>query len=226
MNFVIIIPARGGSTRIKNKNIRPLNGRPLLTHTIDNLKAGQLLAQTYVSTNDNQIALIASENGAQIITRPDDLANSTASTESALLHALEELSKKDIHPEWVMTLPPTSPFRSIDSIRDVLSMSNTCDADTDCIMSVTVNKGDFWKLKDNGFSRLFPDAPRRQQDREPLYEENSAIYMTRVSALIATQSILGAKVEPYFMDALEAVDINDPLDFDIAEAISKSRSRT
>lgn len=226
MKFVIIIPARGGSTRVKNKNIRPLNGRPLLHYSLKCLKEGALLDKTYVSTNDPKIAECAYGCNANVIDRPDTLANATASTESALLHALDVLETQNIYADWIMTLPPTSPFRTLKNIQDVISLAQNSKNDTDCIMSVTENRGDFWCLNGGRFQRLFPHAPRRQQDRDPLFEENSAIYMTRVTSLKETNSVLGHKVEPYYMDALEAIDINDPLDFEIAEAISKSKFRS
>jgi CMP-N,N'-diacetyllegionaminic acid synthase len=226
VKFVIIIPARGGSTRVKNKNIRPLNGRPLLSHTLDCLKEADLLAHTYVSTNDDQIAQVALNESVQVINRPEEFSSATASTESALMHALVELEKKSITADWIMTLPPTSPFRSVNSINNVVKMAQTCEPEVDCIMSVTENRGDFWHLKDGNFQRLFPNAPRRQQDRDPLFEENSAIYMTRVKTLKHTGSILGTKVLPYYMNTIEAIDINDPLDLDIAETISRSMEKS
>ena len=89
-------------------------------------------------------------------------------------------------------------------------------------MSVTEDRGDYWQMSDREgtISRLFADAPRRQQDRQPLYEENSAIYMTKCTALRETGSVLGKRVRGKTIDPLEAFDINTETDFRIAEAMA------
>ena len=97
---------------------------------------------------------------------------------------------------------------------------NTSD-DFDCLMSVTENRGDFWQWDGSSEpKRLFPNAARRQQDREPLYEENSAIYITSVEALQNTGSILGGNVRIRTIPQMAAYDINTEEDFLIAESIA------
>lgn len=218
MNTIIIIPARGGSKRIKNKNIALLKNKPLLNYTIDTLIEANLLPHTRVSSENYLIKQIAKKQGVQIIDRPPELASDNASTESVLLDALKQLAKVGVDPKWIMTLPPTSPFRKAKTIKLFMDKIDTINEDIDCIMSVSATKDDFWKSDDKMIlSRVLEDAPRRQQDREPLYIENSAIYITRVSSLKNYNNILGKKTLGIPLDNLQSIDINTQEDLDYAE---------
>lgn len=216
--MLVVVPARGGSKRVPRKNIALLGGRPLLAIALDAIRRAGILPETVVSTEDADIAAVARAEGCRVVDRPENLAADAAATEAVLLHALELTKSDGWQAEWVMTLPPTSPFRRAETIRDFIARARSAPEDVDCLMSVTENRGDFWRQNPAGdWQRLFPSAPRRQQEREPLYEENSAIYVTRVSALIATGSILGRKTQGIPIDVREAFDINTPADLQLAE---------
>jgi CMP-N,N'-diacetyllegionaminic acid synthase len=216
--FMAVIPARGGSKRAPRKNIRALGNRPLLAFTIAAAREAGLGDATRVSTEDAEIAETATRLGCRVLQRPDALATDTASTEGVLLHALDEAAKQGWHPKWILTLPPTSPFRRARTIRFFLERA--ADAGVDCLFSVTETRADLWRSDAAGkIARLFPDAPRRQQDRAPLYEENSAVYLTSVAALRATGSVLGKSQQAVAIDPLEGFDINSELDFAIAVAL-------
>ncbi len=116
-DFMAVIPARGGSKRAPRKNIRPLGEMPLLAYTIAAARDAGLGDATFISTEDAEIAAVAKTWGCAVIPRPDALATDAASTESVLLHALDEAAKQGWHPKWVLTLPPTSPFRRASTIR-------------------------------------------------------------------------------------------------------------
>jgi CMP-N,N'-diacetyllegionaminic acid synthase len=216
--FMAVIPARGGSKRAPRKNIRPLGNRPLLAFTIAAAREAGLGNATRVSTEDSEIAETAMRLGCSVLRRPDPLATDLASTESVLLHALDEAAKQGWRPTWILTLPPTSPFRRARTIRFFLDRA--ADAGVDCLFSVTETRADLWCRDAAGqIARLFPGAPRRQQDRAPLYEENSAVYLTSVAALYATGSVLGKSQQAVAIDPLEGFDINSELDFAIANAL-------
>jgi CMP-N,N'-diacetyllegionaminic acid synthase len=216
--FMAVIPARGGSKRAPRKNIRPLGNRPLLAYTIAAAREAGLGDATRVSTEDSEIAETAMRLGCFVVRRPDPLATDLASTESVLLHALDEAAKQGWRPTWILTLPPTSPFRRARTIRFFLDRA--ADAGVDCLFSVTETRADLWCCDAAGqIARLFPGAPRRQQDRAPLYEENSAVYLTSVAALHATGSVLGKSQRAIAIDPLEGFDINSELDFAIANAL-------
>ena len=220
--MIVIIPARGGSKRIPKKNISLLLGKPLIEYTLDAVLAADLDCPIFVSTEDDSVIEVVSKfQDIEIIKRPHSLASDDSSTESVLIHALEH-SNSDSH-EWVMTLPPTSPFRRSETINQFVQFILQQPDSQDCLMSTTANYGDFWQSKEDGsITRLFPDAPRRQQERSPLLEENSAIYLTRIAALKETSSILGNRVRNINISAIEGFDINTPEDLNIAENIAAS----
>lgn len=217
--MIIVIPARGGSKRLPHKNIHPLKGKPLMAYTLEAIAATGLNIPTYVSTDDESIAAVARVYpGVEVVMRPSEIASDNASTESVLLHVLDMLAERGHLPEWLMTLPPTSPFRTSDTICRFAECATDCASDIDCLISVTENRGDFWRMKaDGSMHRLFPDAPRRQQDRTPLWEENSAVYLSRTKALRDTGSILGRAVRGIPIPVLEGFDINNSEDMRLAE---------
>lgn len=226
--MIVVVPARGGSKRLPGKNIHPLAGRPLLEHTLSAVRKARLAFPVFVSTDDDAIAAVAHRcEGVQIIKRPVELATDSASTESVLLHVLDSLMPNGITPEWIMTIPPTSPFRKSETIRRFAEAVLAEPDAQDCLMSVTENRGDFWMTERNGLlTRLFPNAPRRQQDRTPLYEENSAIYVSKVSALRETGSILGGRVRGLVIPPIEGFDINTIDDLRLAEYIAAADMRS
>jgi CMP-N,N'-diacetyllegionaminic acid synthase len=216
----VVVPARGGSTRVPGKNLRLLAGRPLLAYTLQLVIDAGLRNRTVVSSDDNATLALAASFGIRGIERPPELATADASTESALLHALDALGAEGRGAEWVMTLPPTSPFRRAATVRELVALARADPDAHDCLMTVTEDRRDLWRMAADGrLARLFPDAPRRQQDRTPLYEENSAVYLTRVSALRATRSVLGRSVRGVVIDPIEAWDINTETDLVVAEAL-------
>jgi len=219
--MIVVIPARGGSKRVPRKNVYPLKGRPLLSYTLDALQATSLNLPTYISTDDDFIASIGRNYpGVEVVMRPPEISGDLASTESVLLHILNLLESRQQFPEWVITLPPTSPFRSASTICRFVDSAKQSEADIDCIMSVSPNYGDFWRLRDQGrMERLFPDSPRRQQEREPLYEENSAIYASRTQALRETGLIFGRAVRGIVISTRESFDINNMDDIRLAESL-------
>lgn len=217
--ILIVVPARGGSKRVPRKNITPLGGMPLLEWTLIAAKRGLPQTRLIVSTEDDEIARLTNDLGVQVIKRPVDLATDIASTEGVLLHVIDSVASDSVTPDWVMCLPPSSPFRSPDTIAKVAQHAGQDDL-IDCYFTVTESRGDFWRPAADGvWRRMEADAPRRQQDREPLYEENSAIYLTRISALRQTNFIMGSCAIGIPMDQVEATDINTPKDIQFANAL-------
>ena len=223
-DILCVIPARGGSTRVPNKNIAIVGGQPLINYTLIAAQNADVEMDIVVSTDSPDIAKVAAAKQVTVIDRPASISTGTASTESVLIHALTQSSDRGKEYSWVMTLPPTSPFRSSSTIDRFMSYFRSIGSNIDCLMTVTASLGDYWLIDESGIaSRMFKDAPRRQQDRKPIYEENSAIYLTRVSALRKTNSILGDNVSCFEIDKMTAFDINDSDDLQIAEALSRSQ---
>ena len=162
--MIIVIPARGGSKRLPRKNIRPLGGKPLLAYTIEAALEADIAAPVIVSTEDEEIAGISRKYGAEVMIRPRELGADDSPTEAALLNVLDGKEKEGVRPEWIMTLSPTSPFRSSQTIRMFRDAALGAGDGVDCYMSVSEDRRDFWRLEESGFlQRLFPAAPRRQQ---------------------------------------------------------------
>ncbi len=223
LDIAALIPARGGSKGIPGKNIRMLNGKPLLTYTIEAALESKTAKDIFVSTDSEDIMRVAEAAGVRVISRPPEISHDTASTEAALIHGIEVINKNyGWKPEYVLTLPPTSPLRKAETIRKFISSFIPVCNEYDAMLSLTESRGDYWIKNNEDFSRLFPEAPRRRQDRKPLYLENSAMYITKTESLIAMKSILGRKCTGFVISEIEAIDINEPLDLQWAEFILKN----
>jgi len=140
-----------------------------------------------------------------------------------LLHVVEILAKERYRPHYVVTLEPTSPFRTAALIDRCIEAALE-HQDVDCVMTVTETRKCYGRLENGRFEYLFPDQPRRRQERRPLYEESSTVYVTKRSALERDRSVLGrSRFGLIVEDPREALDINEPLDFIVAEAILAQR---
>lgn len=221
MNKLIVIPARGGSKGIPGKNIYPLKGKPLLAYTIEMIiKADLDNVDVVVSTDAPKIKEAALQyEGIEVVDRPDEISGDKASTEDALIHAVNEMERiKGKQYDAVLTLQPTSPLRKPETLKAfIMEYENNTDK-YDALLSLTEDRTDFWICDNGEFGRLYPDAPRRRQDRKPLYRENSAYYITKTEALKNYHSVLGSRTGGFVIAESEGIDINEPVDLKIAEA--------
>ena len=135
MSIITIIPARGGSKGVPRKNVRSLGDKPLIAHSILDAKEANLVDKVYVSTDDPEIAEVSSKYGAEIISRPSQIAGDTASSETALIHGLSEIEQKGISPELIIFLQCTSPIRSGEDIDRAIEKLQAEKADS--LLSVT-----------------------------------------------------------------------------------------
>ena len=164
---------------------------------------------------------VTTANGLWIVQRPADISGDTASTEAALLHALSVMEEQTgTAYDAVMCLQTTSPFRKPETIRAFAAQFEKDLDRFDALLTLHENRADHWvRHADGHFARLYPDAPRRRQERDPLYIENSAIYLTTVKALKETGSILGIRINGFVISEKEGTDINEPIDLIIAEGL-------
>jgi len=210
-----IIPARGGSKSIPDKNIVPLAGKPLISWTIQFAIQAELLSRLVVSTDDAQIAEIAQQAGAEIIERPAELATDNARTEPVLLHALDYLEEKEGYvPDAVALLQCTSPMRGSDIIdAGIRKLAETgCDA----VLTVrpiphwdkmgTIGPGDVWRPEYDYATRMF------SQQLTDKYIENGALFVTRTIALRRYENRLGGDVRVIVMDPVRSIDLDLPED--------------
>ena len=179
--IIALIPARGGSKAIPKKNLVDLGGRPLLVHSIEHARNCSLVDGIYISTEDEEIATVARENGARVIDRPQEFAVDTASSESVVKHAVGEIQLHE-PVDYLLFLQPTSPFRTQASIRQAIE--ETIDGGFNALITTTEDRGYFWIEDADGFRTLFEQQPRRRQERTPLYRENSCIYLFNASSVL------------------------------------------
>ncbi|QNJ30631.1 N-acylneuraminate cytidylyltransferase [Synechococcus sp. PROS-9-1] len=181
-----IIPARGGSKGIPGKNSKILGGLPLIARAISAAKGSSRVERVVVSTDDDLIASIARDYGAEIVVRPEELAGDTSSSESALLHTLNVLSEGVKLPNQLLFLQCTSPFTSSQQIDTVLSALD--DPFINSSFSVSPWHGFIWQ-GDGLPVNHDPNKPRqRRQDLMPSYIETGAIYAMNTEAFLLSES--------------------------------------
>jgi YrbI family 3-deoxy-D-manno-octulosonate 8-phosphate phosphatase len=182
---VAVIPARGGSKGIPRKNVRRVGGVPLVARAIAAARATASVDRVVVSTDDSAIAAVAHEWGAQVIERPSALAGDDATSESALLHALDVLEASGVETEVLVFIQATSPFidpRDIDVAVDLVRSN-----EHDCVFSATETYGFLWSAR-AGVAAGVNHDPRvrpRRQDREPHYLETGAFYVMDATGFAA-----------------------------------------
>lgn len=214
--IVCIIPARGGSKGVPQKNIKLLAGKPLICHSIEQVLQAKHEIDLYVTTDAEDIARVAKSAGSQIIDRPEHLSGDLASSESALLHALDIIEAEQIV-DYVVFLQCTSVFRSADDIDGAIELIMKSNADS--LLSVIVNHRFLWRASDQSAESInydFNNRPRRQ-DMENQYQENGSIYIFKPWVLRERNNRLGGKIVLYEMDERSAVDIDSKFDFTLAE---------
>lgn len=224
MKNLIVVPARGGSKGIPKKNIYPVLGKPLLEYTLEASLKAHIEGDIVVSTDSEDIAAVVQKfQEIEVVKRPDNLSTDNSTTEVALIHALNYMKEVyDKEYDCVVTMQPTSPLRKAKTIKKFIEEFEKNFEQYDSQLTFTETRSDYWILNQNNeFKRLFPDEPRRRQDRTPLYIENSCLYITKVEILRKTKSVLGEKIKGFIIDEIEGVDINQYEDIKIAEIYLK-----
>ncbi|MCD4760919.1 acylneuraminate cytidylyltransferase family protein [bacterium] len=224
-----VITARGGSKGIPRKNIKDLAGKPLIAYTIEAAKASKLLTRCVVSTDDDEIAEISKQYGADIpFMRPSELAQDQSTSMEVVQHLLKTM-KEDFSEEYdyLMILQPTSPLRSAEDIDQ--SIKKAVDTDADSVMGM-MELVDFSakKLKCIDKDEIIPwmedegKESSRRQDLDKVYKRNCAIYLTKTS-FIEQGDLFGQVSRPHIMPEERSIDINEPIDFTVAELYLKAK---
>ncbi|MFT4280069.1 cytidylyltransferase domain-containing protein [Microbacterium sp.] len=218
---VAIIPARGGSTGVPRKNVLPVGGVPLIARAVAAARAAVRVDRVVVTTDDAEIARVAAEAGADIVDRPAELAGATATSESALLHALDVLDGRGVTTGTVVFLQATSPFIDPAGIDEAVSL--VVDEGFDAVFSAYETYGFLWRRAEDGAAAaLNHDAsvrPRRQ-DREPHYFETGAFYAFDAAGFRAARHRFFGRVGIVEVSERTAVEIDDPHQLGIARALA------
>jgi CMP-N-acetylneuraminic acid synthetase len=227
MQITAIIPARGGSKGIARKNLAPLGGRPLIAWTIDAARRTTTFNRVIVSTDDVEIANVATQYGAEVpFMRPAVLADDVAPALAVIRHALEALQAEgDALPDAIAYLQPTSPFRTTAQLDEAAALFLRHRPDTLVSMVQVPHNmvpGSTMRLLPGKPAMLELEAaqPLRRQDNEVLYARNGpAILIVSSRQVLDKQTLYGGQVIGYEMDRLTSLDIDDPFDLKMAACL-------
>lgn len=213
-----IIPARGGSKRLPNKNLQLIGGITLVEHSINYAMANsEIIDDIVVSTDSEEIRKVAISSGATVVRRPAELSGDKSSTVSALKHALMNLDNKY---EVTVLLQPTNPLRPDNLLKNAFKEFQS--GDYDSLMTVSRNYHKLGKIEKERFVPFNYTIGQRSQDMDPLYYENGLIYIMR-SDIILNNVLLGEKNLPYEVNHLYGkVDIDTLEDLRYAEFLYES----
>jgi CMP-N,N'-diacetyllegionaminic acid synthase len=229
--ILCIITARGGSKGVPRKNIRLVGGKPLIAYSIGTaLEVREHLFRIIVSTDDNEIAEISRQYGAEVpFMRPPELAMDKTPSLPVLQHAVRFVEEQDRATiDWVLLLQPTSPLRTKNDIMSTLELARRggCDS-VISVVEVPIHPL-FIKRIEN--SRLLPfsetfmeiEGTRRQDVQPPAYVRNGAIYLTKRDVLMERNSIWGDIIRPYVMPPERSVNIDSEMDLILVNLMLQS----
>ena len=224
MKTIAIIPARGGSKRLPNKNVLLLGGIPLIAHSILYAQKNKaIIDEIYVSTNEEIIKNIALHYGAKVIDRPESLSGDFEPTVSALKHVLESIA---FEVENVILLQPTNPLREENLLKEAFEIYQKQNCDS--LFTVSRNLQKLGKIINNQFIPSNYKIGQRSQDLEPLYFENGLVYISKAKLILpldcarGDSKIFSKNAYPYEVNSIFAnVDIDTQEDLEYAAYLLK-----
>jgi CMP-N,N'-diacetyllegionaminic acid synthase len=220
MRTLVVIPARSGSKGLPNKNIKLLNGKPLIHYSIEVAQQIFNNEDICVSTDSDKYIKVAEKTGLKVpFVRSETLSTDEATTQDVLLHCLDFYEKKGVLYEYILLLQPTSPFREKKHLEDIL-MANK--EECDMIVSVKETESNpYYVLFEENKSGLLEKSKKgnftRRQDCPKVYEYNGSMYLINAKSLKNTLITNFKKIRKYEMHSKYSIDIDNQLDFDFAE---------
>lgn len=232
MKILALIPARAGSERVPNKNILPLNGKPLISYTIEAALNSKHINRIIVTTDSEEILAISKAYGAEVpFLRPASIAQKDSTEMQFFEHALEWLETNESYePDFIVLLYPTSPFRTTESIDKAIE-EILKHPEADSLRSVKLcseHPHKMW-IRDVNYLKPFveTDIPNSHtlsyQLLPTIYIQNASIYITKPVTIRVKKSPTGDVIIPFIMNEEESIDINNPIDFALAEAVMNLR---
>lgn len=222
--ILAIIPARSGSKGLKNKNIKKINGKPMISYTIEAAVKSGIFSNIIVSTDSHKYAEIAKNDGAEVpFIRPKKLGTDESTTTEVILHAISEMEKSnDERYDYFMLLQPTSPLRTAENIKKAYSLLkeknanavvSVCETDHNPLWSNTLDES----LSLDNFIDKKKD--QRRQELPTYYRLNGAIYLAKVNYYKKYNNFYTNKSFAYIMNKRESIDVDDIIDFRLAEIL-------
>jgi CMP-N,N'-diacetyllegionaminic acid synthase len=235
LKVLAIIPARGGSKGLPNKNILPLNGHPLIAYSIEASLRVNAISRTIVSTDSNEIASVAKQYGAEVpFLRPAEFAQDLSTDLDVFIHALEWLKENENYiPDFVVQLRPTSPVRFTEDISNAIKLLADSDADSLRIITESpITPFKMWKINSvnepmeplltvEGVDEPY-NEPRQRLPK--VYWQIGTLDVIKASVILEQKSMSGKKILPYIIDSKFALDIDDINSFVKAEEVIKKEN--
>jgi CMP-N,N'-diacetyllegionaminic acid synthase len=224
MNILGVVPARGGSKRIPNKNLRPLGGIPLLSHCLRTAQQCALIDRLVVSTDSEAIAAAAAGDGVETIERPPALAEDNTPTLPVIQHAVEELAKSGFLADIILTIQPTYPFLRLETLERSIRVFET-QQDIDSVTTVCRAPFQFHPYnarkvnQDGTLSFMFLEEKKRCPNSQsaPLVYYFGNLYSSKYETIFHKGSLYGERSYPVEISPIESLDIDDQLDMEMAE---------
>lgn len=227
MNVYAFVFARGGSKGLPGKNIKLLGGIPLLGHSILLAQRIEAVRKVIVSTDSAAIAAVAEQFGAEVIRRPEELATDSAPEWLAWQHAIRHLQERGQAFDVFLSLPATSPLRSIEDVQHCLA---ALDERTDVVVAVTpAARSPYFNMvtrDEDGYAEIMIRRPdiRRRQDAPEAFDMTTVAYVSRPSFILSAPALFAGRVRSTIVPKERAIDVDDHFDFRVAEALYRAQS--
>jgi len=202
-----------------------LCGKPLIAYTIEAALGSYFIGRTVVSTEDEEIAKIAREYGAEVVERPLELAGDNVLIQPVLEQVVNKLAEDGYEPDFIVLLNPTSPLREIEDVTKAIYCF-ICGGNDSMISVFMTDYVCLWTHNDDGtFSANYDfENKTRRQEMPKHYQENGAIYIFKRGLLLKKHHFLGGNIAMFPMPASRSIDIDSELDFIMAEAVMNERN--
>ena len=221
MNIHSIIPARGGSKGVRNKNIIDFCGKPLIAWTVEQCLSSKYVSHVWVTSNSQEILDVAEKYGAKTIRRPDDISGDLASSESAWMHAIEVI-QKDTEVDLVLAPQVTSPLREVKDIDNAIELFQKEKYDSMFSASMAEDLF-FWEESSTGVDSVnydYKNRKRRQDFKEQIIE-NGSFYLFKPEVIQSNDNRFGGKVGFSKMEFWKMFEIDNAEDLRMCSALMK-----
>ena len=224
MKKYAFIFARGGSKGLPKKNIKDLLGKPLIAYSIETALNVTDIDKVFISTDDDEIASIGLASGAEIITRPAHLATDNSPEWLSWQHAVNWVTSQYGEFEQFISLPATSPLRSVEDVESAMHKLYSGNADI-CISTTPANRSPYFNMikeTESGHVELVNTDSQgvyRRQDAPEVYDITTVVYVSTPQYILNETGLFAGKVTHTIIPKERAIDIDDIYDFKLAEAI-------
>ena len=225
--ILCVLQVRGGSKGVPRKNIRKVNGKPLMTWTIESAKKSNVFDSIWVSSDSDEILEVGRQEEVNTIKRPEELSGDEVLSVDSLHWVVGEIEKlKETTYDYVVELPVVCPLRNEDHIREAVNKLITTDADSVISVTQMTDKHPvrMKRITDDDliedFCSEYPEGDAgRRQDLEPCYIRNGGIYSMKRDTLMKEKTRHGKVSRPYVMEDKYSINIDSEIDLRIAEVM-------